>query len=46
MAVNYSNFLLSEKAHNLRERSLETIRMARALADEVRELTRRFPIYG
>jgi len=29
--------LNTEKAHNLREKSLETIRMARALADEVRE---------
>jgi ParB family chromosome partitioning protein len=29
--------LNTEKAHNLREKSLETIRMARALADEARE---------
>jgi ParB family chromosome partitioning protein len=29
--------LNTEKAHNLREKSLETIRMARALADRVRE---------
>jgi ParB family chromosome partitioning protein len=29
--------LNTEKAHNLREKSLETIRMARALADEVRD---------
>jgi ParB family chromosome partitioning protein len=29
--------LNTEKAHNLREKSLETIRMARALADDVRE---------
>jgi ParB family chromosome partitioning protein len=29
--------LNTEKAHNLREKSLETIRMARALADESRE---------
>ena len=29
--------LNTEKAHNLREKSLETIRMARALAEEVRE---------
>ena len=29
--------LNTEKAHNLREKSLETIRMARALADEPRE---------
>jgi ParB family chromosome partitioning protein len=29
--------LNTEKAHNLREKSLETIRMARSLADEVRE---------
>ncbi len=29
--------LNTEKAHNLREKSLETIRMARALADETRE---------
>jgi ParB family chromosome partitioning protein len=29
--------LNTEKAHNLREKSLETIRMARALADNVRE---------
>ena len=29
--------LNTEKAHNLREKSLETIRMARALADDVRQ---------
>jgi ParB family transcriptional regulator, chromosome partitioning protein len=29
--------LNTEKAHNLREKSLETIRMARALAKEVRD---------
>jgi ParB family chromosome partitioning protein len=34
--------LNTEKAHNLREKSLETIRMARALADESREPEDRF----
>jgi ParB family chromosome partitioning protein len=37
-AVAYQILALNtEKAHNLREKSLETIRMARALADESRE---------
>ena len=34
--------LNTEKVHNLREKSLETIRMARALADEVRETEEAF----
>ncbi|HEX7794850.1 MAG TPA: ParB/RepB/Spo0J family partition protein, partial [Vicinamibacterales bacterium] len=34
--------LNTEKAHNLREKSLETIRMARALADEVRDTEEAF----
>jgi ParB family chromosome partitioning protein len=34
--------LNTEKAHNLREKSLETIRMARALADESRETEEAF----
>jgi ParB family chromosome partitioning protein len=34
--------LNTEKAHNLREKSLETIRMARALADEARETEEAF----
>jgi ParB family chromosome partitioning protein len=34
--------LNTEKAHNLREKSLETIRMARALAEEVRETEEAF----
>jgi ParB family transcriptional regulator, chromosome partitioning protein len=34
--------LNTEKAHNLREKSLETIRMARALAEEVRETEQAF----
>jgi ParB family chromosome partitioning protein len=34
--------LNTEKAHNLREKSLETIRMARALADESREAEETF----
>jgi ParB family chromosome partitioning protein len=34
--------LNTEKAHNLREKSLETIRMARALADEVRDPEEKF----
>jgi ParB family chromosome partitioning protein len=34
--------LNTEKAHNLREKSLETIRMARALADEVRDAEETF----
>lgn len=37
-AVSYQILALNtEKAHNLREKSLETIRMARALAEEVRD---------
>ena len=34
--------LNTEKAHNLREKSLETIRMARALAEDVRETEESF----
>jgi ParB family transcriptional regulator, chromosome partitioning protein len=34
--------LNTEKAHNLREKSLETIRMARALAEEVRDAEQAF----
>ena len=34
--------LNTEKAHNLREKSLETIRMARALAEEVRDTEETF----
>jgi len=34
--------LNTEKAHNLREKSLETIRMARALSDEVRDTEEAF----